>query len=60
VGRLVDACWTLVAANHKGEKLPDATLALYAEQLRWLDEQRKRMQELISVYWQMIGRENPQ
>ena len=60
VGRLCEASWTLVEANHTGQRLPDATLALYTEQLRAIDEQRERMRALVTTYWQLVGRENAQ
>ena len=55
VGRLVEMCWTLVEANHKGKRLPDATLVLCAEQLRSLDDQRQRMNKMSDGVWQMIS-----
>jgi hypothetical protein len=43
--------------QQRGECLPDGIVADYLSQLSRVDADRERMEELIAIFWTIVGRE---
>lgn len=58
VRRLSQVARLLIEAMQRGERLSDSALADYVAQLRNVDADTKRMEEMVRVLWQLRGAED--
>lgn len=48
---------SVLEMQQRGECLPDGIVADYLSQLSRVDADRERMEELIAIFWTIVGRE---
>ena len=49
----------LVEAMQSGESLRAGELAEYGQQLRSVEQQRVRLEQLVGSWWQLLGQQRP-